>query len=53
VTWFYPFPGTKLYDYCEKHNLINKDLFLGSYHAGSIIKGKENKKSTFKSHRRK
>jgi len=52
VTWFYPFPGTKLYDHCEKHNLINKDLFLGSYHAGSIIKGYENKKPLFKSYTR-
>jgi radical SAM superfamily enzyme YgiQ (UPF0313 family) len=53
VTWFYPFPGTQLYDYCEKHNLINKELFLRSYHIGSILKGYENKKSTFKSHIRK
>jgi len=53
VTWFYPFPGTKLYDHCEKHNLINKKLFLRSYHIGSIIKGYENKKSFFKSYKRK
>jgi len=53
VTWFYPFPGTKLYDHCKKHNLINENLFLGSYHKGSIIKGYENKKSFFKSRRRK
>jgi len=53
VTWFYPFPGTKLYDYCKKHDLINKELTLRSYHRGSVLKGYENKKSFFKSYRRK
>lgn len=52
VTWFYPFPGTKLYDYCKKHNLINEKLFVRSYHKGSTIKGYENKKSSFRSYRR-
>ena len=53
VTWFYPFPGTKLYDHCEKYDLINRKLFLRSYHTGSIIKGYENKKSSFRTYRRK
>jgi radical SAM superfamily enzyme YgiQ (UPF0313 family) len=50
VTWFYPFPGTKLYDYCVERDLINQNKSIGSYHKGSIIKGYENKKSFFKSH---
>ncbi len=49
VTWFYPFPGTKLYDYCVEHDLINRSKSITSYHKGSIIKGYENKKSFFKS----
>lgn len=53
VSWFYPFPGTKLYDYCEEHDLINKKLVLRSYFNGSVIKGYENKESFFKSHGRK
>jgi radical SAM superfamily enzyme YgiQ (UPF0313 family) len=52
VTWFYPFPGTKLYDYCVENDLINKSKSPLSYHSESILKGYENKKSFFKSHRR-
>lgn len=49
VTWFYPLPGTELYDYCVEHDLINRDKIIRSYHKSSIIKGYENKKSIFKS----
>jgi radical SAM superfamily enzyme YgiQ (UPF0313 family) len=52
VTWFYPFPGTKLYDYCVENDLINKNKLLLSFHSGSILKMYENKKSFFKSHGR-
>lgn len=49
VTWFYPFEGTKLYDYCIENDLINKDKNLLSYHKQSILKMHEGKKSYFKS----
>jgi len=50
VTWFYPFPGTKLYDHCVKNDLIDKDKSILSYHKESILKMHRNKKSPFKSH---
>jgi radical SAM superfamily enzyme YgiQ (UPF0313 family) len=53
VTWFYPFQGTKLYDYCIKNDLINKKKHLLSYHKESILKMYEGKKSYFKSHGKK
>jgi len=36
VTWFYPFPGTELYDYCTKCNLITD--VTTTYHRGSTLK---------------
>ena len=53
VTWFYPFPGTKLYKYCIENDLINKNKSVMSYHKGSILKKYENKKSFFKSYGKK
>jgi len=53
VTWFYPFPGTKLYDHCVNNDLIDKNKSILSYHSGSILKMYGNKKSFFKSHGRK
>lgn len=50
VTWFYPFPSTKLYDYCIDNNLIDKNNTLLSYHKGSSLKMHKNKKSSFKTH---
>jgi len=37
VTWFYPFPGTGMYDYCVKNDLIGSKG-IKSYHRGSILK---------------
>jgi anaerobic magnesium-protoporphyrin IX monomethyl ester cyclase len=53
VTWFYPFQGTKLYDYCVEHDLIDKNKSLLSYHKESVLKMYKGKKSYFKSHGRK
>jgi anaerobic magnesium-protoporphyrin IX monomethyl ester cyclase len=50
VTWFYPFPGTKLYDYCVANDLIDKNNTLMSYHKGSSLKMHMNKKCSFKTH---
>ncbi len=47
VTWFYPLPGTELYDYCVEHDLINLDKTARSYHQFSILKEYENKKQLF------
>lgn len=44
VTWFYPFPGTKLYDYCVDKNLLTKDL-VRTFHAASIVKMHQGKGS--------
>ena len=44
LSWFYPFRGTQLYDYCVENSLISGKA-LSSYHAGSILKmhiGKNN-----------
>ena len=44
LSWFYPFQGTKLYDYCVKNKLIS-NIALTSFHVGSILKmhrGKSN-----------
>lgn len=41
VTIFYPFPGTKLHEYCIENNLIDRkriDTF-GTYHVHSVLKG--------------
>jgi len=41
VTWFYPFPGTVLGDYCRENNLIdlNKIGQMHTYHGqGSVLK---------------
>jgi radical SAM superfamily enzyme YgiQ (UPF0313 family) len=48
VTWFYPFPGTKLYDHCVENDLIDKNKILLSYHKESILKMHRNKKCSFK-----
>jgi len=53
VTWFYPFPGTKLYNYCVENDLIDKSKSVLSYHKQSILKMHRNKKSFFKSYKRK
>ena len=37
VTWFYPFLGTKLYDYCVEKDLI-ENVELLSYHLSSVLK---------------
>ena len=50
VTWFYPFPGTKLYDHCVENDLIDKNKTLLSYHKESILKMHRNKKCSFKTH---
>ena len=52
VTWFYPFQGTKLYDYCIKNDLINKNKNVLSYHKESLLKLYEGKISYFKIHGR-
>ena len=44
VTTFYPFVGTKLYDYCVENNLIDKTLNVRRYHGESILKGYKVKK---------
>jgi radical SAM superfamily enzyme YgiQ (UPF0313 family) len=44
VTWFYPFPGTEMYEKCVEEDLIDKEVQLRSYHNGSVLKmhkGKE------------
>ncbi|MHA1371330.1 MAG: B12-binding domain-containing radical SAM protein, partial [Promethearchaeota archaeon] len=46
VTWFYPFPGTRLYNYCKEKNLIDDAISLKSYHFGSILKLHKNKSLT-------
>lgn len=40
TTWFYPIEGTKLYDYCVEHDLINWDKYhsIESYFRHSVLK---------------
>jgi len=40
VTIFYPFEGTKLYDYCIENNLIDPAKHVTRYYSDSILKGK-------------
>jgi len=51
VTWFYPFPGTKLYEHCIKKKLINHKPNTVSYHSGSTIKAYSGKLKPFKSYK--
>jgi anaerobic magnesium-protoporphyrin IX monomethyl ester cyclase len=41
MTIFYPFPGTRMYDYCLEHDLIDekKQARLQGYHRESVLKG--------------
>jgi len=41
VTIFYPFPGTKLYDHCVRHDLIDPDKMAAQarYHNESVLRG--------------
>jgi radical SAM superfamily enzyme YgiQ (UPF0313 family) len=38
VTIFYPYPGTRLRDYCNEQGLLNKKDELTDYLSGSILK---------------
>lgn len=40
MTWFYPIPGTKLYDYCKERDLIDpqKQRAAEDYFRGSILR---------------
>ena len=40
LTWFYPIEGTKLYDYCIEHDLIDWDKYhsIESYYRQSVLK---------------
>lgn len=40
TTWFYPIEGTKLYDYCVEHDLIDWEKYHGieSYFRHSVLK---------------
>lgn len=40
VTIFYPFVGTKLYDYCVEKDLIDKTKNVTRYYGDSVLKGK-------------
>ena len=41
VTIFYPFPGTKLYDHCIRHDLIDPVRLAeqNRYHNESVLRG--------------
>jgi len=49
VTWFYPFPGTKLYEHCVKNDLIDPNASARSYHKKSVLKTYVGKSKPFKS----
>jgi radical SAM superfamily enzyme YgiQ (UPF0313 family) len=38
ITWFYPFPGTPLGDWCHEAGLVDLDAVVNSYHNGSILR---------------
>ncbi len=47
VTWFYPFPGTEMHDYCVDNNLMGTKN-IGTYHRGSVLKMHERKPANTK-----
>ena len=49
VTWFYPFPGTKLYEHCIKNDLIDPNEGVMTYAKKSSLKMYVGKRKPFES----